>query len=264
LAHNPLVKNTQNCRYSGTMPIASGLSSSNEDLEPHQVTYTATKWDPVKIPDGLTCKNTFFDISTELESLTSPGPATCPPPTEGWWSSPMLRRGSSEGTSIDDMGPTPDWFGWEPATLNTANAIGTSRFEALLADAVGPDDQDDCLTSTCSVPSNPRLSNFSSTGSERTPNSPTREPARISMCSTVDSMLSMPKSVRPVIVELARELDLPPQQPTTSPAKPRRRRGSRAAKDPDRTGDECERLPVAIFIDLGGLQQVRQPKQASK
>lgn len=103
----------------------------------------------MKIPDGLTCKNTFFDIPAvdQPESLDL-GPATCPLPTEGWWSSPSQSRASPN--PLEEIGPTPDWFTTPapqppPSAVGSASAPGTgasanaptpmSRFDRLLMEA---------------------------------------------------------------------------------------------------------------------------------
>lgn len=57
-----------------------------------------SQWEPLKIHDGLTCKNTFFDIlgSGDLEEMHQGlGPAKCPLPAEGWWSAPSPGRSAA-------------------------------------------------------------------------------------------------------------------------------------------------------------------------
>eukprot|EP00747_Dinoflagellata_sp_TGD_P163792 gnl/TRDRNA2_/TRDRNA2_182865_c0_seq1.p1 gnl/TRDRNA2_/TRDRNA2_182865_c0~~gnl/TRDRNA2_/TRDRNA2_182865_c0_seq1.p1 ORF type:complete len:555 (+),score=98.51 gnl/TRDRNA2_/TRDRNA2_182865_c0_seq1:61-1725(+) len=72
-------------------------------------------WDPLKIPDGLTCKNTFFDIPSTQDMSVASGPATCPLPAKGWrnLASSPTRRASSDPTptfAINDLGASPDWY----------------------------------------------------------------------------------------------------------------------------------------------------------
>merc|ERR1719162_2069955 len=84
----------------------------------------------VRIPEGLTFKNTFFDIPN-AEDVHEPGPATCPPATEGWWPS----SGSSGGgtPSIDSPSfaspllglpqRTPDWFNGDEFTQHSRASL---------------------------------------------------------------------------------------------------------------------------------------------
>lgn len=50
------------------------------------------------VPNGLTCKNTFFDIPEDDADLPE-GPATCPPASDGWWPSSSSSRLGSDGPS---------------------------------------------------------------------------------------------------------------------------------------------------------------------
>mmetsp|Transcript_26712 Transcript_26712/g.60329 ORF Transcript_26712/g.60329 Transcript_26712/m.60329 type:complete len:405 (-) Transcript_26712:82-1296(-) len=92
------------------------------------------------VPEGLTCKNTFFDLAEDSPGLDLPaGPATCPPSSEGWWwlssslgSDTSTGRGgsmpSSPQTPLDVPGlgdkaqiiSTPSWFGDTPPVTQTA------------------------------------------------------------------------------------------------------------------------------------------------
>lgn len=113
----------------------------------------------MKIPEGLTCKNTFFDMPAMDEPVHHDlGPATCPPPTEGWWSSPSpsrpsCRSESSPAPGMEDIGPTPDWFATPqvPPQLPSAASTGSSakapgsmsRFDRLLLEATNDDNDGD-------------------------------------------------------------------------------------------------------------------------
>mmetsp|Transcript_27083 Transcript_27083/g.89967 ORF Transcript_27083/g.89967 Transcript_27083/m.89967 type:complete len:373 (+) Transcript_27083:119-1237(+) len=124
------------------------------------------------IPVGLMCKNTFFDIPSmdADDSMPDPGAATCPLPTEGWWSGAMravLPLGSPQGPSASPLagsplspsplppglglstpdwaepgfspapvlGPTPDWFGTTPTPVRPGSLGGGpgGHFAAMLA-----------------------------------------------------------------------------------------------------------------------------------
>jgi hypothetical protein len=94
--------------------------------------------DPVK----LSYKNTFFEIPDVEEAFSAAiGPATCPLPTEGWWSSPSPSRGRSEASPnpLDDIGPTPDWSPTpHPPPGVIAPSIG--RFDRMLVEAMDEED----------------------------------------------------------------------------------------------------------------------------
>jgi len=81
---------------------------------------TACSGQPVKIPDGLTVRNTFFDILGGNEPSgggVTAGPTTCPLPTQGWWSSSQSQASSQAASPtlitpaplVEDFGPTPSW-----------------------------------------------------------------------------------------------------------------------------------------------------------
>merc|ERR1719444_458850 len=63
------------------------------------------------LPEGLTTKNTFFDFDDDQEHVH--GPATCPPPTEGWWcdsgDSSSQPSPSPSPSPTSPIGPTPLW-----------------------------------------------------------------------------------------------------------------------------------------------------------
>mmetsp|Transcript_156053 Transcript_156053/g.287757 ORF Transcript_156053/g.287757 Transcript_156053/m.287757 type:complete len:86 (+) Transcript_156053:1-258(+) len=60
-----------------------------------------------------------------------------------------------------------------------------------------------------------------------------------------------------VLVNLVSELGLPPGvAASTTGTKARRRRGSKEAKDPDRSRDPNWWLPTSVVMDLGGLVKV--------
>lgn len=100
---------------------------------------TAGPWDPARIPEGLTCKNTFFDIPIASDVVLGSGSATCPLPTEGWWSSPSpsrARNGSNTGSPPADEINTPDWLsmdfnsGRTPPYLSFGMGVAPGRLRA--------------------------------------------------------------------------------------------------------------------------------------
>mmetsp|Transcript_72186 Transcript_72186/g.234479 ORF Transcript_72186/g.234479 Transcript_72186/m.234479 type:complete len:277 (-) Transcript_72186:76-906(-) len=104
------------------------------------------------VPDGLSCKNTFFELAAvEAADLhvQDAGPATCPLPTEGWWAKaggggtfgPLLGAAAEEAAALasgEALSPlpmptstppppglvqcTPDWA--EPTFAPGAGEIG--------------------------------------------------------------------------------------------------------------------------------------------
>jgi len=140
-------------------PLGAMTSSYGRQPDPpasgEQKGQVGGSWEPMKIPDGLTCKNTFFDIPAVDElSPESFGPATCPiMPTEGWWASPSPSRDASP--NIEDIGPTPDWFttphppqqellmGSTSGTSKSATSTSMSRFDRLLMEATADSEVDD-------------------------------------------------------------------------------------------------------------------------
>lgn len=292
---------------------------------------TRSCMEPLKVPEGLTFKNTFFDLSTGDASDSGPEPATCPLPTEGWWpttnqkSSPrgkfaemlqveldggegVIRRSPSPGPvgrlPSGSPVPTPDWFGATPNLFD--NAAQTDRScghfaQLLFAATDGNDAEEPQSTSTsprllfgatpvpalpdvppapvaapavapvtapppvlttapppplpsqCGVQSPPRYSH--AVTSTAPPYLPTGDATRhhlpMPMTGGVDQS--------PVVVDLVRELGLGgsglfvlPQSPATT--KPRRRRGGKDSKDPQRSADDpFDSLPTAARIDLSML-----------
>lgn len=224
-------------------------------------------WDPVKIPDGLTCKNTFFDIPNGKDFTVIDGPATCPPPTEGWWNRNSVDPSLAFENS--DIGPTPDWFG--------ADFPGAGRhFERLLAEATAEDSGE--LLAYSSLPTTG--CNKVNAGGELH-----REPLRLPVTGFEPRgkpghpLLHAPSATGGrVLVELAREIGLPPMIPDPTcnlrpptpelpcfessdgerpVTKARRRRGSKDSKDPNRCRDDPSWwLPTATFVDLGVLVRV--------
>lgn len=106
--------------------------------------------DPVK----LQCKNTFFEIPDVGDSSGyALGPATCPLPTEGWWSSPTPSQGSGrpEVSPNPNFQPTPDWSptpnmppDMPPGNLAvTSGAPSVGRFDRMLVEATAEDDVSD-------------------------------------------------------------------------------------------------------------------------
>eukprot|EP00931_Biecheleriopsis_adriatica_P083349 TRINITY_DN5692_c0_g1_i2.p1 TRINITY_DN5692_c0_g1~~TRINITY_DN5692_c0_g1_i2.p1 ORF type:complete len:537 (+),score=90.07 TRINITY_DN5692_c0_g1_i2:55-1665(+) len=104
--------------------------------------------DPVQVPAGLTCKNTFFDIpkQADVEALAQ-GPATCPPATDGWWpssssngsplpsdtasvQSPSLYRTGLVLESVESPLQSPDFFdipfNGRAADMTSGNNAGES------------------------------------------------------------------------------------------------------------------------------------------
>lgn len=70
------------------------------------------------IPNGLTCKNTFFDIPEDAD--LPEGPATCPPSSDGWWPSSSSRP-SSDGPSWPS---SPGFF--DLPTLNETDSTDST------------------------------------------------------------------------------------------------------------------------------------------
>lgn len=223
-------------------------------------------WDPVKIPDGLTCKNTFFDVPAEDDSSMNVGPATCPLPTEGWWSSPSVSQTCSNTSPgcLDDIGPTPDWFNVETSVGGAVGGPHAGRhFERLLAEADEEDEDDDW---TATQPGTIVADLY------REPVPLYREPVRLPVAAfelPVQHVLPVPvpHAVAPatggrILVELARELGLQPDQTEKPAVKTRRRRGSKESKEPDRCHDLSGWLPTATYVDLGGLVKIEPSSKA--
>eukprot|EP00747_Dinoflagellata_sp_TGD_P107720 gnl/TRDRNA2_/TRDRNA2_170198_c2_seq2.p1 gnl/TRDRNA2_/TRDRNA2_170198_c2~~gnl/TRDRNA2_/TRDRNA2_170198_c2_seq2.p1 ORF type:complete len:360 (+),score=61.72 gnl/TRDRNA2_/TRDRNA2_170198_c2_seq2:94-1080(+) len=235
-------------------------------------------WDPVKIPEGLTCKNTFFDIPSMDDPVV--GPASCPLPTKNWWASEASSpRASSPLRVCSELDPTPDWFDkYLPQTGNGRH------FDQLLADAMC-DSVDEPENITLRTP--PRLLLL-----EHLSNEPKGLPmSSFEPVKWGSTPLPGLGSEGRILLQLARVLHLPPPgtdkksqlrmpasdgmtaskalppavaSPGTSAptandssdaAKAKRRRGSKQAKEPDR--DPVFWLPTATYVDLGCLVRVK-------
>lgn len=113
---------------------------------------SAGLWEPMKVPTGLMCKNTFIDVTAREDYVSPFGPAACPLPSEGWrWSSEPFPR-THLNASADElyeahMGveQTPDWFmasplnsgmlpSWHCSSIAPA-VSGPSPFDWLLAES---------------------------------------------------------------------------------------------------------------------------------
>lgn len=119
---------------------------------------TASLRDPMKIPDGLTLKNTFFDVMPDMEdedplSEVKHRPDTCPMlGPDGPWLSPTPSRSRNERSpfNFEGYGPTPDWFTERSLTpyaqgsrgfacAGGASQLGMRRFDKLLEEATADD-----------------------------------------------------------------------------------------------------------------------------
>ncbi|OLQ05581.1 hypothetical protein AK812_SmicGene11193 [Symbiodinium microadriaticum] len=152
------------------------------------------------VPEGLTCKNTFFDV-VEEGSETREGPATCPPSSDGWWwpTSSMGSDGSrdrslpSSPTTPFDLPitdktailRTPSWFG-DTSPVAQTNFLSTPNWledlvpppssSQIIPPLSTPDWMDDEMPAYAKlpsfdtrVPSLPRRSATPSSGDGRTP-----------------------------------------------------------------------------------------------
>lgn len=137
------------------LPVMEQKEEPETDAECEGEVSAATSGDstcPMKIPSGLTVKNTFFDIvggdDAECAAL---GPTTCPLPTEGWWSGTTSQNSSQTVTPtvrtpapLEDIGPTPSWSNHntpsEAARQQSQQSLDAARkmWADATPDAFGP------------------------------------------------------------------------------------------------------------------------------
>lgn len=241
---------------------------------------TAGPLDPMKIPSGLTCKNTFFDVPKALDEIVAKGPATCPPPTQGWWSSASTSCDVPESSTVvsPDIGPTPDWFS---SYIPSEGPAGGRHFDRLLADAVAEDDhEEEASPPNRSNGAPPDPTDFLKVtvvgGQPLQPCAGSSLPRQASGRPWPLQLATLESGPK-VLLELARELEPPkaplrhlhtPQAsvtptalpPTTANPPARRRRGPKDSGKPDRDPNEPQRLgPMAVYVDLGALCKVPGP-----
>lgn len=235
-------------------------------------------WDPVKITDGLTCKNTFFEISEDGEQHAG-GPATCPPSTQGWWSSTASSPTSASPSliSLQEITATPSWSahttpnsGSRPSILSTqrkpwadatpdwfstpalpAPSLGKvgSHFDRLLAEAAKEESDDletDTTTSFRTLSASPQRRGFDFPTMVVPP--PPPAPFQMFMMPPVQEPSPPPprSAAGRVRLSLAQEL------------------GFQEARGGRRGGAAAERSTALRGRRVGGHKEVREPRRPAK
>lgn len=94
-------------------------------------------WDPdnpMKIPDGLHVKNTFFQLAED--DAVDRGPATCPPQFQAAWSSTSSSPNGSPNLklSLQDISATPSWSGHNTPSGNSRPNILSTQQKLIWSD----------------------------------------------------------------------------------------------------------------------------------
>eukprot|EP00419_Tripos_fusus_P046556 CAMPEP_0172821072 /NCGR_PEP_ID=MMETSP1075-20121228/15691_1 /TAXON_ID=2916 /ORGANISM="Ceratium fusus, Strain PA161109" /LENGTH=197 /DNA_ID=CAMNT_0013661837 /DNA_START=88 /DNA_END=678 /DNA_ORIENTATION=- len=191
-------------------------------------------------PRRVVLQKQFFDIPTSNDQADlNDGPATCPPPTEGWWSSSLMEPRSIPD---NDIGQTPDWFSADQPAAGSLNSSG-GIFNRLLAEDISEE-----AGGLQAGGERPTIVN------RGVPGEPLRLPAPglAPMHPHTSQSFGQPRPQLPtagdrVVVHLADELGLQDSRRARSPGKARCRR-RKESQDPVFDEDPFLWLPTATFV----------------